>query len=191
MKYFYWFVPYGADCTETGCTMNRAYIRTVWNGYESQYDKEIAAAHMRDFCRLKFGAEVAYVQGVAPCFNWSIHDSNAQAWERAERQRWGGYPTTALRITLEIERDGRFVETLSETNPIMPPQPAYEDLLRENRELRQQLAARDGDPLGELEEPEQPVVIETPLSGLCAKTAECGLPTGHEGSCDRSYDVPF
>lgn len=140
MSYGYWFVPYGADCTETGCTQNRAYIRTTWGGHPNHYEKGMEAAQIRDFCRQTFGPEVAYVQGCAPCLNWIVRESTRDIWGKAERQLWGGYPTTSLRISLSIERDGKFKVEQQDENPTKPPQPTYEDLQRQNAELRERLS---------------------------------------------------
>lgn len=136
MNYGYWFVPYCADCTETGMTQNRAYIRTTWGGHPNHYQRELEAAQIRDFCRQKFGPEVAYVQGCAPTLNWIVRESTREQWEKAERQLWGGYPTTSLRISLAIERGGEFKIEQEEKDPAHPPKPTYEDLRRENAELR-------------------------------------------------------
>lgn len=139
MNYNYWYVPYGADCTETGMTQNRAYIRTSWGGHPNHYQKELEAAQIRDFCRQKFGAEVAYVQGCAPTLNWMVRESTREQWEKSERQRWGGYLTTSLRISLAIERGGEFKIEQEDVDPTEPPKPTYEDLQRENAELRERL----------------------------------------------------
>ena len=114
MNYRYWLVPYGADCNETSTT--------------------------RNFCREKFGPEVAYVQGCAPCANWIIGTSDHEAWVKAERRRWGGYPTTALRLTVSMERGGKFKILAEDKDPTGPPVPTYEDLQRENGELKERIA---------------------------------------------------
>lgn len=144
MNYGYWFVPYSADCTETGMTQNRAYIRTMWGGHPNHHQNELEAAQIRDFCRQKFGPEVAYVQGCAPTLNWIVHASTREQWERAERQLWGGHLTTSLRISLTIERAGEFRIEREEIDPAHPPQPTYEDLQRENAEMRQILGKEEG-----------------------------------------------
>jgi hypothetical protein len=138
MNYRYWLVPYGADCNETGMTQNVAYIRTTWGGHPSH--DSCAVEMLRDFCREKFGPEVAYVQGCAPCANWIIGTSDHEAWVKAERRRWGGYPTTALRLTVSMERGGKFKILAEDKDPTGPPVPTYEDLQRENAELKERIA---------------------------------------------------
>lgn len=137
MNYRYWLVGYSADTTETGSTFNRAYIRTQWMGYASQ--DYCAEEMLRDFCREQFGREVEYVMGYSPCLNWHIHKSTHEQWVKAERQLWGGTPTTSLRMTVGMERGGKFKILQKDKNPTTPPDPTYDDLVRENAELRQQL----------------------------------------------------
>jgi len=140
MTYKYWLVPYSADTTETGSTFNRAYIRTTWGNH-------CALEMLRDFCREKFGHEVEYVQGVSPCLNWHIHPSDHDSWVKAERGRWGGTPTTALRLTVSVERAGKFKVLQEDKDPTTPPKPTYEDLERENAELRSAVG-KDGKHVG-------------------------------------------
>jgi hypothetical protein len=134
-KYRYWFIGYGADCTETGLTTARAYVRTAWGGHPNHDSATLPM--LRDFCRERFGKEAAFVQGVAPTPNWTVAESTEAAWLNAEPQRWGGAPTEVQRLTVTFERGGKFVLQLDEKNPKGPPKPTYEDLLEENQRLRE------------------------------------------------------
>jgi len=132
MTYRYWLVNFSADTTETGCTTSTAYIRTTW-GADSNY---CATEMLRDFCRQPFGREVEYVQGCGPCLNWVISDSTHEQWIEAPRTKWG----RTLRMTVTWEKNGKFVISQQDENPTGPPVPTYDDLARENAELRERLA---------------------------------------------------
>ena len=96
-KITYWAVSHNPDCTETGLPMKRAYIRAEWVGFQTQ---ENTALVIEDWCYARFGPKVAYVQGVAPCPGWWLHESTEEEWREAKGIRWGGYTHEATRIAL-------------------------------------------------------------------------------------------
>lgn len=104
MEYKYWLINHNADTTETGCPMNRTYVRTEWAGYPAQQHSELTI--LRDFCRERFGAETEYVQGVAACANWSVHAIDETAFKEAQPIRWGGMDTETRRLLLRIGTKG-------------------------------------------------------------------------------------
>jgi hypothetical protein len=107
----YWTIAHGADTTETGCMMHRSYVKTIWKGFPAQRscEREI----IEDFCREKFGKKVVYVQGVAPCLNWNVRESNQKEFENPIPIKWGGWLTETHVFTIEIGDHGR-VDVLSD-----------------------------------------------------------------------------
>lgn len=98
----HYVVNHNADETETGMPMNRTYVRLLWRGHAAQ--KFALDAMLRDWCRERFGPETAYVQGVAPVPNWSIHESTREQWNAARPIKWGGYATETHRVVLGLGR---------------------------------------------------------------------------------------
>ncbi len=96
----YWLVSHTADTTETGRRMERTYVKTIWRGIQGLRfaEKEI----LQDWCRAKYGREVAWVQGVAPVRNWTVRESTTDAFELAEPIVWGGVKTKTRRVVLGI-----------------------------------------------------------------------------------------
>ena len=114
MKERYWMVEHNADTTETGMPQNRAYIKTVWEGFPAQQSTEQEI--VEDFCRGEFGDKVAYVQGVAACQNWEVHESSEREYIIAKPINWGGYETETLKIVLGIGGPLKTRILLSESN---------------------------------------------------------------------------
>jgi hypothetical protein len=137
----YWVVRYGADCDETGDTYDIAYIRTSWGGFPAQ--DSCAAELLADWCRERFGRQVRYVQGVAPCLHWRISPSITAEWQEAKRRKWGGEPTTALRLSIVMRPGDRHEVVSEEKNPTTPATPTYEDLALENAELKSRLSPHE------------------------------------------------
>lgn len=111
-KVRYWKIWHVADTTETGYTMFMDYVLTQWDGSPMQQscEREI----LRDWCRDRYGKEVKYVQGVAPCHNWMIMESTKDEFQQAPPKMWGGVPSGAPhRISLSFGDHGR-VEILGE-----------------------------------------------------------------------------
>ena len=105
MKKKYWKMSHNADTNETGLPMNRTYIKTVWQGFPAQQYAEMLI--LEDFCFERFGKKTAYVQGVAPCENWKIWESNKADFDAAQPILWGGSPTKTMRIDLGIGDRGK------------------------------------------------------------------------------------
>jgi len=101
----YWKVMHSADTTETGCFMHRSYFKTIWKGFPAQqyHEKEI----VEDYCRSRFGDKVAYVQGVAPCKNWDVRESDQEEFNNPKPIVWGGWKTETLIIIMEIGDHGK------------------------------------------------------------------------------------
>jgi len=109
----YWLISHTADTTETGSPMERTYVKTIWRGGQAVRfaEKEI----LQDWCRAKFGAEVAWVQGVAPVRSWTVRESTIDAFELAEPIIWGGVETKTSKLVLGIgNRSGVRVESDAE-----------------------------------------------------------------------------
>jgi hypothetical protein len=113
----YWAVSHSADTTETGLPMCIDYLKLTGEGYMREQ-------MLREWCRVRYGSEVEYVQGVAPTAGWTLHASSRERYELAERIKWGGYPTETRRIELEVAKGGirliadrDSVEALPETCP--------------------------------------------------------------------------
>ena len=96
----YWVIYHDADLTETGSPQRRTYLKTVWEGFPSHQCLEEMI--VRDWCRERFGPEVAYVQGIAATQNWIVCESNVTEFELAIPTVWGGSATTTRRIVLGI-----------------------------------------------------------------------------------------
>lgn len=92
-------INHNADTTETGLCMNRTYVRCDWAGHDAQRNVMLV---LEGWCEERFGSRVAYVQGVAPCPNWSIHEIDEEAWREAKPIRWGGMNTKTIRLALAL-----------------------------------------------------------------------------------------
>jgi len=111
MKEKYWVVTHNADTTETGLPTRKTYIKTIWQGFEAQQSSEMDI--LSDFCFNRFGNKTAYVQGVAPCPNWTIHQSNEHQFNESMPIMWGGMSTKTMQLILGIGDHGK-VSVLSE-----------------------------------------------------------------------------
>ena len=107
MKEKYWKVAHNADLTETGMPMRMTYIKTIWQGFPAQQSAE--AAIIDDFCFDRFGNKAGYVQGVAPCNNWAVWESNIDEFNEAQPIVWGGWKTETIKLTLGIGGHGKTV----------------------------------------------------------------------------------
>lgn len=99
----YWIVNHDADTTETGFPTKRTYVKTIWQGFPAQQFAELEI--VEDFCFKRFGAKVAYVQGVAPTPNWTVKICTEQEFETARPIIWGGIPTPTVRLVLGIGKN--------------------------------------------------------------------------------------
>ena len=105
----YWRISHGADTTETGYCMFVDYVMTRWDGFPMQQCCGVEI--LRDWCRERYGKEVEYVQGVAPCPNWAIGRSTKGAFQNAQPILWGGRPSGVPRqIRLSIGDRGEVRE---------------------------------------------------------------------------------
>jgi len=87
----YWKVAHCADTTETGCPMLMSFIETTWVGFSGQRICEHEM--MEDWLYEKYGPQVDYVQGVAPCLSWRVFESTKEEFEKAPNiTRWGSNP---------------------------------------------------------------------------------------------------
>ena len=102
----YWVVYHNADTTETGLCQNRTYIKTIWEGFPAQQG-ENETQILEDFCYDKFGKRTAWVQGVAPCENWILHQINQHEFENPVPVRWGGYDTKTEMLILGVGNRGK------------------------------------------------------------------------------------
>src|SRR5690606_3412017 len=87
------------DLTETGCTMERTYIRAEWVGHDAQ---NATALLLEQWCAEKFGPVVQYVQGVAAVRAYTLHESTQEAFMEAKPIMWGGHPNRAFRAVLQL-----------------------------------------------------------------------------------------
>jgi len=102
----YWRIAHGADTIESGFCMFVDYISTRWDGFPMQRGCEEAI--LRDWCRERYGREVGYVQGVAPCFNWLIMRSTKEEFQKATPVMWGEAPAgVPSKIRLSIGNHGK------------------------------------------------------------------------------------
>jgi hypothetical protein len=100
----YWLICHNPDCNETGMTQDRTYLKTTWVGFPAQQSYELAI--IQDWCRERFGSEVAYVQGIAATLAWHVSPSSLAAWEAADPQKWGGYNTPTRKVEMTIGNGG-------------------------------------------------------------------------------------
>lgn len=107
----YWFIAHGPDLTETGYLMKRTYLKTIWIGLPAHQACEFET--VCDWCRDRFGKEVAYVQGVAPTLAWSVAPSDPTEFETAEPVECGGHNMETHQITMTIG-NGRQMTIVSE-----------------------------------------------------------------------------
>jgi hypothetical protein len=89
MKEKYWVIAHNADTTETGMPTRKTYVKTVWQGFLAQQSSE--ADILADFCFKRFGDKTAYIQGVAPCPNWRITESDEKEYKACIPIKVGGY----------------------------------------------------------------------------------------------------
>lgn len=101
----YWLISHDPDLTETGYPQRRTYLRTKWTGFPAQ--RACEQQIIQDWCRERFGAEVAYVQGVAATPNWTVAPSCEVAFEQAAPIVWGGYSTDTRRVEIHIGNGGK------------------------------------------------------------------------------------
>ena len=83
----------------------RTYLKTTWEGFPAQQACELEI--IRDWCRGRFGPEVAYVQGVAATPSWFVNESTEEAFEAARPIIWGGYKTKTKRVAIGIGNRGK------------------------------------------------------------------------------------
>ena len=109
----YWIIRHDADTNETGLSMRRTYVETIWKGFpvHQNFEKEI----IEDFCFERFGKKTVYVQGVAPVPNWEIHESDKNNFDIARPINWGGYITKTTKLVIEIGNHGT-TKIITETN---------------------------------------------------------------------------
>ncbi len=103
----FWLIHHDADLTETGSPQGRTYLKTIWEGFPAQQYAELEI--IREWCRGRFGPEVAYVQGVAATPNWFVNESDENAFNVALPIVWGGYKTVTKRVVLGIGNRGAVV----------------------------------------------------------------------------------
>lgn len=96
----FWVINHNADLTETGCTQQRTYLKTDWEGFESQRTLELEI--VSDWCYVRFGPKVAYVQGVAPTLSWIVSESNENEFVSAKSVMYGIYKIPTKKVVLGI-----------------------------------------------------------------------------------------
>ena len=109
-KINYFVVLYNADLTETGCFMCRNYVAV-----EVSCSGHLSEDYLATWAFRIYGSKVAFVQGRAPCSNWSIVKSDKKAYDKAQPIKWGGYETQTEKLFFS---NGAFLPGFPEPIPV-------------------------------------------------------------------------
>lgn len=134
--YVYYRVAHNPDTTEKGTFTSVTYVRTALFGNETP-KSYCQQGLINDFCRHRFGLEVEFVQGVAPCMGWSVHEISKDQFEAAEPM-FNKY-STVVRLTVKMSTPPKWDIVMEEKNPKGPPEPTFEELKAEVKSLKAEI----------------------------------------------------